>query len=130
MSQGESERIEMKLSTGQRSEAAQTTCAMLNHLGGYIFFGVDDRGNPVGQNVSDKMLRDLSKEFQKIAPPVFPDIKTVPLENGKTIIAVIVQGGGGPYTYDGRPYIRNGSSTFVMPKGKYEKKLLVKNACY
>lgn len=126
LSQGESDRVEMKLSTGQRTAATRTVCAMLNHLGGYIFFGVDDQGNPVGQEVSDSTLRDLSNEFQKIEPPVFPDIKTVPLENGKTIIAVIVQGGGGPYTYDGRPYIRNGSSTFVMPKGEYEKKLLEK----
>ena len=39
---------------------------------------------------------------------------------------MVIPGGGGPYTYDGRPYIRFGSSTMVMPKGEYEKKLLEK----
>jgi len=126
ISQGESEWLEMKLSTGQRTEAAKTVCGMLNNLGGYVFFGVNDQTELVGQDVSDKTLRDLTHEFQKIEPPVFPEITTAPLENDKTVIAVTVPGGGGPYTYDGRPCIRLGSSTMVMPKGEYEKKLLEK----
>lgn len=123
---GESDRLEMNLSTGQRTEAAKTVCGMLNHLGGYVFFGVNEQGQLVGQDVSDKTLRDLTHEFQRIEPSVFPEITTVPLENGKTVIAVAVPGGGGPYTYAGRPYVRFGSSTLVMPKGEYEKKLLEK----
>lgn len=93
ISQGESDRLEMKLSTGQRTEAAKTVCGMLNNLGGYVFFGVNDQAELVGQDVSDKTLRGLTQEFQKIEPPVFPEITTAPLENGKTVIAVTVPGG-------------------------------------
>src|SRR5439155_13534810 len=40
------------------------------------------------------------------------------------IIAVRVPSGGGPYTYDGRAYMRNGPTTIVMPQAIYERKLL------
>jgi len=38
--QGEGERIEFKRSTGQRSEAMRTVCAMLNGLGGFVFLAL------------------------------------------------------------------------------------------
>ncbi len=50
ISQGESERLEMKLSTGQGTEAAKTVCGTLNTLGGYVFFGGNDEAEVVGQN--------------------------------------------------------------------------------
>ena len=37
---GESERVEFKLSTGQRREAARTLPAMLNGQGGSVIFGI------------------------------------------------------------------------------------------
>jgi len=49
---------------------------------------------------------------------------TVELDNGNQVIAVRVSAGGGPYTYNGRPYIRYGPVTSVMPKEQYEKVLL------
>ena len=36
----ESETLEFKRTTGQRSDAAKTLCAMLNHRGGHVLFGV------------------------------------------------------------------------------------------
>src|SRR5439155_18432026 len=55
---------------------------------------------------------------------VFPDIETVTLKNGRSVIAVRVPGGGGPYTYDGRTYIRRGPTTSIMPQEGYERMLL------
>jgi len=49
---GESETLEFKKTTGQRTEAAKTVCALLNGLGGFIIFGVTDKGKPVGQQVT------------------------------------------------------------------------------
>lgn len=46
------------------------------------------------------------------------------LENGKSIIALRVPGGGGIYTYDGRSYIRSGPTTRVMPREEYERWLM------
>jgi len=120
----ESEQIEFKLSTGQRTEAAKTVCAMLNCAGGFLLFGIDDKGNIKGQQVSSKTLEIIAGEIRRIEPPAYPDIETVPLNDNLKVIVLRVPGGGGPYTYDGRPYIRNGSSTAVMPQYQYEKLLL------
>jgi len=37
--QGESDRLEFKKTTGQRTAAAKTVCAMLNSMGGFVIFG-------------------------------------------------------------------------------------------
>src|ERR1041385_2129507 len=94
---GESDRLEFKRSTGQRTDAAKTVCAMLNSLGGFVFFGVSDRGEIAGQQVSAHTLEEIVQELRRIEPPAFPDIETVALENGNTVIALRVPGGGGPY---------------------------------
>ena len=51
----ESETLEFKSTTGTRREAAKTMCAMLNHSGGYVLFGVSPDGDVVGQQVSDRV---------------------------------------------------------------------------
>ena len=45
---GESEMQEFKLTTGERREAAQTVCAMLNNRGGRVLFGVTPGGRVTG----------------------------------------------------------------------------------
>jgi ATP-dependent DNA helicase RecG len=122
--QGESEHLEFKRSTGQRSDAAKTVCAMLNGLGGFVLFGVTDRGNIIGQQLSTRTLEEVVNEVHRIEPPAFPDIETVLLEDGRAVVALRIPGGGGPYTYDGRPYLRHGSTTSLMPRQRYERLLL------
>jgi ATP-dependent DNA helicase RecG len=95
---GEGERLEFKETTGQRSIAVKTVCAMLNGVGGYLLFGVKDDGTIIGQDVSEKTLQMLVAELRKIEPPAFPDIQTVPMKSGRSVIVLLVQGGGGPYT--------------------------------
>ncbi|MHB9038895.1 MAG: AlbA family DNA-binding domain-containing protein [Armatimonadota bacterium] len=121
---GESEKIELKRTTGQRSEGAKAVCAMLNSSGGFVLFGVNDDGLLKGQQVTSKTLEDVAAELARIEPPAFPDIETVNLENGNSVLALRVSGGGGPYTYDGRPYVRNGAATHRMPQQYYERLLL------
>jgi ATP-dependent DNA helicase RecG len=121
---GESDRVEFKFTTGQRSEGARTVCAMLNGVGGFVLFGVSPSGKITGQNVATKTLEEVHNELRKIEPPAFPDVETVALGNGNSVIALRVPGGGGPYAYDGRPYLRNGPTTIVMPQSIYERKLL------
>ena len=72
--QGESDRLEFKKTTGQRTAAAKTVCAMLNSMGGFVIFGVTDKGEIAGQQVSAKTLEDISNEIRNIEPPAFPDI--------------------------------------------------------
>ncbi len=41
----ESETLEFKRTTGTRREAAATVCALLNHRGGHMLFGVTPEGD-------------------------------------------------------------------------------------
>ena len=43
VARGESEEIEFKRSTVQRTEAAKTVCAMLNGRSGFVLFGVTNK---------------------------------------------------------------------------------------
>jgi ATP-dependent DNA helicase RecG len=120
---GESEHLEFKKSTGQRTEAAKTICAMLNGQGGQVIFGVTDRGEIVGQKVTTRTIEDLAHEFRRIDPQVTPVVETVDIGGGLAVIVVTVPAGGGPYTYDDRPYIRSGPVTQRMDKHQYELRL-------
>src|SRR5262245_51846574 len=71
---GESETLEFKRTTGERREAARTLCAMLNHRGGRILFGVNPNGWVIGQQVSDRTIEEVAQELREIDPPVFPSI--------------------------------------------------------
>jgi ATP-dependent DNA helicase RecG len=51
VAKGESERTEFKRSTGQRTEAAKTVCALANSLGGFVLFGITDKGEVVGSRL-------------------------------------------------------------------------------
>lgn len=124
VTQGESERLELKKSTGQRTAAMKSVCAMLNALGGFVLFGVTDLGRIIGQMVTERTLENVAYELTKIEPPAFPDIETVAVGDARSVIALRIPGGGGPYTYDGRPYIRSGTTTCVMRQAVYEQRLL------
>ncbi len=121
---GESQSVEFKKNTGQLLEGLRTACAMLNGRGGFVLFGVTDGGLVRGQQVVTKTLEDLHNTLRKIDPPAFPDVETIPLDKEKSVVALRVPGGGGPYAFDGRPYMRNGPTTIVMPQSIYERKVL------
>jgi ATP-dependent DNA helicase RecG len=89
-----------------------------------ILFGVTDRGEIVGQDVSTRTLEEIAVELRRIEPPAFREIETIELANGKTVLALRVPGGGGPYTYDGRPFVRHGPTTAVMPNAEHERRIM------
>jgi ATP-dependent DNA helicase RecG len=124
VAKGENERQEFKRSTGQRTDAAKTICAMLNGIGGFVLFGVSNDGTIAGQEIGNDTIRDVSAELRRMEPPAFPDVETVMLDSGKGVIVVRISGGGGPYTYDGRPFCRRNAETELMPRERYERLLL------
>ena len=124
--QGESDRLEFKKTTGQRTAAIKTASAMLNGMGGFVIFGVTDKGAITGQQVSAKTIEDISNEIRNIEPPAFPDIETISLKTGKTVIIIHVTGSRGLYAYSGRPYIRRGPTTIQMPRSEYNTRLMEK----
>lgn len=124
--QGESNRLEFKKTTGQRTAAIKTVCAMLNGIGGFVIFGVADKGEIAGQQVSTKTIEDISNEIRNIEPPAFPDIETISLKSGKSVIIIHVTGSRGLYAYSGRSYIRSGPTTIQMPRSEYNNRLMEK----
>ncbi len=125
VAQGESETLEFKRSTGQRTEAMHDLCAMLNHRGGRVLFGVDPQGKIVGQQVSGRTLEDISQEIQQIEPPVFPQIDCVDVKPGLQVIVVQVSTGPNrPYGYKGQAYKRVGNTSRRMSRDEYNGMLI------
>lgn len=122
---GESETLELKRNTRTRREATQTMCAMLNHRGGRVLFGVSPEGNVHGQQVSDQTIEEVSAEIQRIEPPVFPAIERIPV--GSNCDVIMVSGNQGymkPYTYRGTAYRRVGNTTLKMPRDAQDRVLI------
>ena len=118
---GESENLEFKTSTASIVSGMQTVCAFLNsEHGGVVIFGVKDDGKIVGQEVTDKTSKEIAAELNKIEPRAKIDVKHVSVaDNRQAIILVANAGEKAPYTYDGRSFMRNQSTTMRMPKEEY-----------
>ena len=115
--EGESETVEFKATTGQRTEAARTLSAMLNGQGGRVLFGVQPDGKVTGQQVSEKTQRDVTQECRDIEPWHPPSIERVPLPDTaqRSVLVVTVPAGATkPYSHKGRYYVRSGASTVDM----------------
>ena len=126
--EGESQRLEFKKSTANLKDIFQTICAFLNGDGGVILIGVEDNGNLVGQDVSDKTKREIGLEIAKIAP--FSDsaieVFYVPFASKRQLIVfhVTTDSTNRPYTYAGRAYIRIQTDTFFMPPDHYQQLIM------
>ena len=98
----ETETLEFKKSTGELKEAVISIAAILNkHQKGELYFGVKPDGTPIGQDVTDKTLRDISQAISNhIEPQIFPEITTVTID-GRECILVRFEGYNTPYfAYD------------------------------
>lgn len=59
----ESEIIELKTSTGELKNALEDLCAFANSQGGVVYFGVDDKGKVLGQDISDSTIKRFQRLF-------------------------------------------------------------------
>lgn len=121
---GESLQAEFKRTTGQRSEAAKTVCGMLNASGGFVLFGVSDDRRLLGQQVTAGTLADVVRELRRMDPQALLSPEVVELGGDRALVLIRVPKGDGPYTYDGRPYLRVGPTTLLMPTDEYQRRLV------
>ena len=123
---GESETVEFKRSTAEVDTAIRAVCAMLNHRGGRVLFGVTQ--NPPaanGQEVGGTTIERLAQRLREIDPPAFPTVEQVPVAGGRTVIVVTVSAGENrPYSLRGRAYRREGSTNQAMTQSAYESLLM------
>jgi ATP-dependent DNA helicase RecG len=122
---GESQTLEFKKTTAEIKEACKSICGMLNAFGGKVLIGVTNSGKILGQEVSDQTLRDLQLEFQKLEPSYSPELSLVEISSGKKVIVLDVNPSSqGPYSYDSKPYLREGNITAQMKQDEYQKLLM------
>ncbi len=117
--------MEFKRTTSERREAARTLCAMLNHRGGRVLFGVDADGRVTGQQVSDHTIEEIAQEIKELDPPAFPTIDRVDVGGGREVVVISVTvGHNGPYSYRGQAYRRVGNTSAAMSRDEYNRMLL------
>ena len=125
----ESEAIEFKKSTGEKKEAMQAICAILNkHSRGTLYFGIEDNGFVKGQDVTDNTIKDVSRWiFESIYPRITPTIEHLIIDE-KHIIKVSFSGKNKPYSVYGDYLIRIGTENKKMSTD--ELKSLIKHNDY
>lgn len=105
----ENEVIEFKKTTGELKEGIISIVSILNkHQNGKLYFGIKDNGEVIGQEVSTKTIRDVSKAIsENIEPKIYPTVNKIKL-NDKDCILVEFEGDDIPYLAFGRAYMRVG----------------------
>jgi ATP-dependent DNA helicase RecG len=123
----ESEFLELKKSTSELKEAIISIVAILNkHGAGELYFGIKNDGTPVGQEVSDKTLRDASRSIaDHIEPKIYPEITAVKLDN-KSCIRIKFEGNEVPYFAFGRAYLRVADEDRQLTSKELQKIILTK----
>ena len=104
----ENETIEFKKSTSELKEGLHSIAAILNkHQKGFLYFGVNNDGEVIGQEIGKETLRDISSAIRgRIKPECYFSVEEKSSDDGKTFIEVIFSGNRGPYSADDRYYLR------------------------
>ncbi|MEO0114450.1 MAG: ATP-binding protein [candidate division WOR-3 bacterium] len=106
----ESQNVEFKASW--KDEYLKVISAFANAEGGKLIIGVDDSGNPLGLKNVKKLLADIpNKVNNKLG--IIPSVEIVRRKN-KSIVNVIIKPSSVPISYDGKYYLRSGSTTLEL----------------
>ena len=103
----ENEKIELKKSTSLINEALISMVSILNKHGkGELYFGINNEGIVVGQDITEKTLRNISQKInEQIEPKIYVHIDKITIDN-KHCIIVSFEGNEKPYFARGIAYIR------------------------
>ena len=106
----EGESVEFKESTGELKEGVKSIASMLNkNKRAVLYFGITNKGKVIGQEASDRTLRDISQAISfNIEPAIIPTITKLdgPTDNLK-VIKVEATGSDIPYSAYGQYLIRS-----------------------
>lgn len=120
-SEGESVHVEYKTCTDKVSGSVyETICSFLNHSGGTILLGVDDKGIIIGVNPAQaenmkKAIINATNNPELFIPSanIYPEIIDV---EGKTVILLDIQSSDNVYQYKRHFYDRNGDADVDVTK--------------
>ena len=121
----ENEVIEFKKTTGELKEGIISIVSILNkHQSGKLYFGIKDDGEIIGQNVSSKTIREVSKAIsENIEPKIYPVVNKIMLDD-KECIVVEFEGDDIPYLAFGRAYMRVGDEDRQLSMKEIRKIIL------
>lgn len=119
----ESQLIEFK--PDWRNEHLKIISAFANSNGGELFVGIDDKGKEIGLKNCAKLLEDIPNKIRN----KLGIIPSVNLEKSKNheIIRIKISSFSVPISFEGRYYVRSGSTTFALEGGELSNFLLKKN---
>jgi schlafen family protein len=80
---GKGPRLELKRSTGELRRGVEAVYALLNGKGGRVVIGVAPDGEIVGQQVSDKTMREVAQELAAFDPPAKVAVTASPSARGE-----------------------------------------------
>jgi ATP-dependent DNA helicase RecG len=93
LSLGERQRVEFKASTRSVDALGGVVCGFLNTSGGYLICGVQESGEVVGVDASERAITKLEKQFHEgISPKSLISVQVQELE-GRPVIVVEVPAG-------------------------------------
>ncbi|MCH8318892.1 MAG: ATP-binding protein, partial [Bacteroidetes bacterium] len=108
-----------------RDDCLKTICAFANTDGGKVYIGVNDKGIAVGVINVKKLIQDIpNKIASKLG--LFVSIEQEVLD-GKEVAIVKVNRYKVPVSYNGKFYIRSGSTTQVLNDKELQRFLLIKS---
>lgn len=119
----ENEFVELRKSLAQLKEGIISLSSMLNkNQRGELYFGINDEGRIVGQNIGKKTISDITHEIQNNLKPLPSTVFIDDLEEGgKKIIKVVVEGKDTPYSAYGRYYIRIDDADILMSSSQLKR---------
>jgi ATP-dependent DNA helicase RecG len=124
----ENETLELKKSTAQLKNAIISIASILNKHGhGELYFGIKDDGTVVGQEVSEKTIRQISQSIaENIEPKIYPEINHIKIK-GTDCIHIKFSGGERPYYAFGRAFIRVGDEDRKLSAKELENMIVEKH---
>lgn len=119
----ESQHLEFKKTTGQLDAGMETLCAFLNGDGGTVLFGVSDKGEIKGQEVSDDTKRNIAEAIARFEPKPIVDVEYIGVPSSKEKQVIVFRAESQhslrPFTFRGRPFHRIQTVTSVMSQEEY-----------
>lgn len=116
----ESDRIERTVSLTNTDKFAQAICAFANDMPqhrrpGYLFVGVDDRGEVTGARVDDQLLKNLAaiRADGNIQPLPAMNVDRLSTPGGDVAVVEVLPSDLPPVRYKGKVWIRVGPSRAI-----------------
>ncbi len=123
--------VERKVASDYR-DCLKTAVGFSNSLPvddpGIIFVGVFDDGRVQENNRLDSLQKDVSKELNKIYPPIEAQLVVRKDESGKEFLVLIVRGSPNRPHFAGPSYIRDGSQTKEASDPQFERLIAERNS--